>query len=287
MKSLKIVHFLGGLGNQMFQYAFYRTLEQYFEIVKADISAFKNYTLHNGFELERVFNLKLNYSSNIENIILGSGSSFIAKTWRKICRLLNRFYICKTPTYFDPHIFEESKSMYYAGYWQNERYFYNISDMIRQDFTFRNQLNDKNLHLKSLINNTVSVSIHVRRGDYVNHSALGNICDIEYYRKAINYINANISDAKFFIFSNDVSWCKENVQITNCYYIDWNIDKDSYMDMQLMSLCKHNIIANSSFSWWGAWLNCNSQKIIISPSKWFNNIDYDIRDIVPDSWICI
>ena len=287
MKQLKIVNFIGGLGNQMFQYAFYKSLEQCFENVKADISGFKNYKLHNGFELEDIFDIKINHSTNFENLKLGGGHFFIAKIWRRVCMLMNCYCLCKEPFLFDPYIFEHKKSTYYWGHWQNERYFCNISDQIRKDFIFKTQLNEKNLRIKNIIDEKKSISMHIRRGDYVNNSIHGDICNAEYYHKAINYINSMVSDATYFIFSDDIAWCKNNFEITNCHYIDWNKGKESYVDMQLMSLCNHNIIANSSFSWWGAWLNNNPQKIVVSPSKWFNGIEYDIKDIIPTKWILI
>lgn len=271
----------------MFQYAFYKSLEQYFATVKADISGFKNYPLHNGFELERVFHLKLRYSSNIENLMLGGGPYLLAKAWKIICKLIDRYYYCKSPLYFDPNIFKDKGNTYYWGYWQNERYFSNISDQIRSDFTFRNRFSEKNVWIKDMINSTNSVSIHIRRGDYVDHPRHGGICDTEYYHKAIKYIDTKILTATYFVFSNDIAWCKNNLDIANCYYIDWNKGEESYIDMQLMSLCQHNIIANSSFSWWGAWLNNNSHKIVISPSRWFNEGAHDINDIIPNSWICL
>jgi len=280
-KTLKIVWFLGGLGNQMFQYAFYKSLEHYFKNVKADISGFKNYPLHNGLELERIFHLSVNKSSSFENVILGGGNSLFARARRKISTL-NRCYFEKKN--FDPHIFENKKRTYYWGYWQSEKYFNHIADQIRTDFTFKNQLNEKNLQVADAIARTSAVSVHVRRGDYVNHSVLGGVCDTEYYRKAIDHINSKVPDATYFIFSDDIAWCKEHLGIENCHYIDWNKEKESYIDMQLMSLCKHNIIANSSFSWWGAWLNSNPEKIVIAPSKWHNEEICDINDIIPNKW---
>ena len=110
---------------------------------------------------------------------------------------------------------------------------------------------------------------------------------IEYYEKAINYVKNKIEGPVFFIFSNDIDWCKENFSFEEAYFVDWNIGEKSFRDMQLMSSCKHNIIANSSFSWWGAWLNNNLDKIIIAPSKWLNDERVDIDDIIPEGWIKI
>jgi hypothetical protein len=126
--------------------------------------------------------------------------------------------------------------------------------------------------LTKLIDN--SISIHVRRGDYLNHESYKNICGLNYYCSAIRYIKTLIMDPFFIVFSDDILWCKENLNNilsdTSVIYVDWNTGKESYKDMQLISNCKHNIIANSSFSWWGAWLNTFPNKIIIAPKKWLN-----------------
>ena len=133
-----------------------------------------------------------------------------------------------------------------------------------------------------------SVSLHIRRGDYLlpeNRELFGGICTLDYYRRAIDYILDKVKNPFFFIFSNDIVWVKENMNISNSLFITWNSGKDSWQDMFLMSKCKHNIIANSTFSWWGAWLNKNPQKIVISPSRFFNVSNNS--DIVPDTWTSI
>lgn len=135
---------------------------------------------------------------------------------------------------------------------------------------------------------TNSVSIHIRRGDYlseINQGLYGGICTEMYYAKAITYICNKIDQPSFFVFSNEIDWVKNNVDIPNPTYIDFNNGADSWQDMFLMSQCKHNIIANSSFSWWGAWLNRNTNKIVITPSR-FINLEED-SDIIPDAWIRI
>ena len=131
-----------------------------------------------------------------------------------------------------------------------------------------------------------SVSIHVRRGDYLNgyyFETLGKICDIDYYKRAIALINKEVNDPYFYIFSDDPGYVAENLKIENATYVDFNRGRDSWQDMYLMSQCKHNIIANSTFSWWGAWLNTNLNKIVIAPNRWFANMDND--EIVLPEWI--
>jgi Glycosyl transferase family 11 len=176
------------------------------------------------------------------------------------------------------------------GYWQSEKYFIDCSKLIRKDFTFKNELDSYNLKLKSKIDKTNSVSIHIRRGDYVNNlntNATHGLCSIDYYIKAVNYITERIESPYFFVFSDDIEWAKKNIMLNfPCQFISHNIGSKSYLDMQLMSLCKHNVIANSSFSWWGAWLNSNDNKIVIAPRKWFA-VNTDICDLIPSNWISL
>jgi len=280
---MKIVKFLGGLGNQMFQYAFYLSLSNKQSNVKADVSDFETYELHNGLELEKVFNIKLNKASLFSIKIFNP----FYRTWifRKLRRILNlkkAYFTEKTPFFFDSEALNSSKSKMYWGYWQHLGYFEQISEQIKQDFSFKSPLKNENLAISNLITTTESVSIHVRRGDYVGHSLLGGICDSNFYENAIQIIKHQVSAPTFFVFSNDINWCKENIKVKNVHYISWNQNENSYIDMQLMSMCKHNIIANSSFSWWGAWLNPNKHKIVVSPKRWTN----DSKDTLAlDEWI--
>jgi hypothetical protein len=285
---MKIVKILGGLGNQMFQYAFYLSLANRFKQVKADISRFESYSLHNGFELEKVFDIEVKKASSFFIKIFDQTNN----TWkyRKLRRITGaKNAICdeKKEFVFEKDLFNNAKNLMYNGYWQNEKYFIEISDKIRSAFTFRKPLGAQNLKISNLIQNTESVSLHVRRGDYVGHILLGDICDLSYYENAISLINSKVTKPIFFVFSNDIEWCKQNLKIEPSNYISWNQGSDSYIDMQLMSLCKHNIIANSSFSWWAAWLNNNQNKIVIAPKSWTNDPNYDDSDICPESWIKI
>lgn len=146
--------------------------------------------------------------------------------------------------------------------------------------------------MKKIINSN-SISLHVRRGDYENNSSAkrlhGGICTLNYYKQAIELVASRIKNPVFFIFSNDLKWARENLELEKYKQVLVNLNKgnNSYKDMYLMSKCKHNIIANSSFSWWGAWLNANPKKIVICPKRWYNNKRLDSKDIVPESWIRI
>jgi hypothetical protein len=281
---MKIVRFLGGLGNQMFQYAFYKALEKKGFSVYADLSFFKNYTLHNGYELNRIFDIRVNNAPRLYiELLRPNQQKWIYKKFKRILLLKKSYREEIIDFNFDSSFLNRIGSHYYWGYWQNEKYFKEIKEDLHKDFEFKTPLKDKNLEISKLINFTQSVSIHVRRGDYVNHPVHGNICDKDYYISAIKLINQKISDLVYFIFSDDIKWCHENLNIKNAYYIDWNIGSQSYIDMQLMSLCKNQIIANSTFSWWAAWLNKNKSKIVISPKIWLNN-NLDASDITLQEW---
>jgi len=285
---MKIVKILGGLGNQMFQYAFYLSLCRRYKVVKVETGDFDTYDLHNGLELEKIFNIKLDRVAPFMAKLYDSNN----RTWafRKLRRMMNlKHAYYQEPSLFklDYNVFIDSRPMIYWGYWQNENYFKDIANVIREKFSFKEPIDKKNTETYSLIANCNSVSIHIRRGDYIGHELLGGICDLAYYQKAIDLIHNRIDHPHFFIFSNDIDWCQENLKVSHSTFISWNSGKESYKDMQLMALCKHNIIANSSFSWWGAWLNENPDKIVITPKVWTNNpIDKDSFS-VPQNWIAL
>lgn len=281
---MQIIRILGGLGNQMFQYAFYKSLKSS-EKKLLDITDFSHYKLHNGFELERVFQLKdVEYAklSVIEDLS-DCKLDFLSRVKRKLVGR-KKTHIIEPYLHFDEK-YSSMKNVYLDGYWQSEKYFKNIEEEIRTEFTFPEFTEKKNIETLKKMKETNSISIHIRRGDYLNHPLYSNICSIEYYKRAVNYIKINVDNPVFFIFSNDIDWCKENFSFDEAYFIDWNIGEKSFRDMQLMNLCKHNIIANSSFSWWGAWLNNNSNKIVIAPKRWLNDDRVDIDDIIPEGWV--
>lgn len=287
---MKIIGVSGGLGNQMFQYAFYKAWEGIDES-KLDITFFDRCKIHNGYELEEIFNIgNVKYASRDDLKRLAAPDSIIYRILRK-CRLGSSpaSYVKEADYSFAPQkVMEITGDKYLDGCWQTEEYFKHKSDVIRKEFCFKDIISDKNVSISYEMYETNSISIHVRRGDYLKYPHLyGNICSKQYYQKAIEYIkNHTYGNVKFYVFSDDIRWVKENIFFEDsCIFIDWNIMGQSYIDMQLMSLCKHNIIANSSFSWWGAWLNKNPNKIVVAPDRWLFN--GEIGDVVPNDWIKI
>ena len=289
-----ITEIVGGLGNQMFQYAAGCALAKRTGTeLKLDNRLFLGYTLHNGFELERVFEIDSPSASLMEiNNLIGWRSSRIGRRFirdRRLSFLKGKHYYVEDSTIFNEEILSLRDSYYLSGYWQSERYFEDQISLIRKQFRFKQPLEGMNKKYVKMISSSNAISIHVRRGDYVsnpNTNSMHGTCSISYYEKAMRYIEKRVEDPVYFIFSDDVKWVRDNLSFNvKCYYIDHNSGLESYNDMRLMSLCDHNIIANSSFSWWGAWLNPDSEKIIVAPNQWFQNPGRNTSHLVPENWI--
>ncbi len=296
---MKIVKIQGGLGNQMFQYAFAKSLEQYGHDTYLDTSLYNNqitrgginYT-HNGFELEHLFNIEYRVATH-------SQITKLATLPTNIITRIKRKYLTKKTHYIDKlfkytsQVLSNTEDTYLEGYWQSEKYFLPIQDSIKKDFVFKQNLSPKSKEVAGNNKDKHTVSIHVRRGDYLN-SGIHDVCTKEYYNNAIAHCAKNEKIDEFLIFSNDIEWAKENLNFnkTPFIFVDWNTGENSWQDMYLMSTCPINIIANSSFSWWAAWLNSNKNKRVIAPSIWNRReIDYkdsyytfDYSDVVPNSW---
>lgn len=276
-----VLHLNSQLGNQMFQYALGRKLKYLGREIKYD----NRYYNHHPDQYQlNIFNLKIDFASDKE----------IAKSrdeYRSILDRVRRKFIGKrnlvfeeinsTILNFKPKVFFIEQG-YIDGYWQSEKYFKDIRDLLLADFVFPIPKDKRNIDLLTDVNNKISVSIHVRRGDYVGGFPL---MSKEYYDTAINYFAEKYQNVFFVVFSNDIKWCRENIQLENGVFVDWNIGKDSFTDMYLMTQCKHNIIANSSFSWWGAWLNQYINKEVIAPNVWLYH--QETPDIYCDGWITL
>ncbi len=212
----------------------------------------------------------------------------------RVVKVIKSFYpsfqkniIVEKHFHYDPNFWESPVNGYLRGYWQSYRYFDSFSEHIRKDFTFKLPMDTKNQTLSEFISTASSISLHIRRGDYVSDANINTFhgtASLDYYYKAVEYISQSCKNPAIFIFSDDMKWVKENLTLPYpTTYIDHNTM--AFEDMRLMSLCKHNIIANSSFSWWGAWLNNNPEKIVIAPKRWFNQTSIDTSDLIPDNWI--
>ncbi|WP_256006479.1 alpha-1,2-fucosyltransferase [Pedobacter deserti] len=196
--------------------------------------------------------------------------------------------------HFNPAVLDSADQfIILKGYWHSEKYFAGIEHIIRDELKFTKVTGQQFAIYKSEVEKSpISVSVHVRRGDYVHHpefSKTFGFIGLEYYDSAIAEIEERYPDARYFVFTDDPAWVKVNLKLKpNTVYVENNGPDADIDDLHLMSLCAHNIIANSSFSWWGAWLNNNSQKIVIAPKKWFKNQpEWDTKDLLPDSWLAI
>lgn len=285
-----VVRINGGLGNQMFQYAFLEYIKKNNEEVYADIDAYKFHSHHNGYELKRVFNIDAPIAS-VEQIKKVSfyKNSIISRVMRKLLKLeiSKNFEVSEKNINMiigDDKILQD---VYFDGFWQNSRYVTDVESVLREKFVFCNEIGGKNKEIQKMIKDSTSVALHVRRGDYLSESGLYDICNIDYYNNAIKKLNELVkAEMNYFVFSDDIVWCKKNLNIlSNAHYIDWNNNDESWIDMYLMSQCKHNIIANSTFSWWGAWLNNNIEKVVIAPKMWRRDTYYDSRAC--ENWIVV
>lgn len=274
---MRLIKMTGGLGNQMFIYAFYMRMKLYFPHVYIDLSDMVHYHVHNGYEIREVFDLP--HTEFCINQSLKKVLEFLFfKTILERKQRDKDFYIRK---HFWPLV-------YYKGFYQSENYFKEISREVRQTFVFDEcRANHATRKLMAQIGcDDKAVSLHVRRGDYLQQKhweTTGSVCQLSYYKNAIQEMNRRLDTPSYYVFSDDMDWVKENLLLANAVHVGWNTGKDSWQDMMLMSRCRHHIICNSTFSWWGAWLNPRKDKLVLVPERWFNHVD--TPDIYPEGWI--
>lgn len=286
------VGILGGLGNQLFQYAFGRylalkknsglSLDYYQQIIRTDFD---------GGSLTKVidvFNLPV-------KTYIGKTRKQLINRYFPSCldRLISKVYLMNSLIIKEDNYcslkdkIEKSKNVYLIGYWQSEKYFIEIEDTIRNDFEFKIEQQASNLDLYKDIIGSNSISLHIRGKEHLTTPIYSRRCDVKYYLEAIDIISRTNSKLKTFIFTDDIDNVNQNYKELLRFSEIVNVKEDfrsDALDLLLMSKCKHNVIANSSFSWWGAWLNNNPSKIVIAPKKWFNYPNYSDEGIVPLTW---
>lgn len=275
---MKIVRIDGGLGNQMFCYAFAIALrEASGNKVLIDTHRYKFFPNHYGYELSKLFNISIKEATNgqlwrVTNVAYNVFTN-------KIVEFLlprRKTDIAENFLEVNPDLITEHPDGYYIGNWQWYKYFDQYREIIIKEFSFKDDLDLRNLTLyNQLLSENNSVSIHIRRGDYLTDPKYCGICDIDYYSRAIKIVKSQIGfEAHFAIFSNDIEWCRNNLlplfSSDIVTFVDWNTGSESNKDMRLMSACRFNIIANSSFSWWAAYMNQRNDKSVISPKIWIN-----------------
>lgn len=290
MVTIKLI---GGLGNQMFQYATGRAVAHRLGVqLLLDVSGFAHYDLRR-YELDK---WAIHASLASPEDLLRAGVVARAPTWfSRIGRAmgferpLSSFK--EVSLAYDPGILKVAAPIYLDGYWQSDSYFSNVADLLRREFVLKDPVNAANLGMTALIcqADASSVSLHIRRGDYVSnpHTAqYHGVCSLDYYRAAIDYLAERVPNPHFFVFSDDLAWVAENFKLSHpMTLVDVNDADSGAWDMALMKSCSHHIIANSSFSWWGAWLNSASDKIVVAPARWFSRADQNTRDLIPSTWV--
>ena len=300
-----VVKIQGGLGNQLFQYAFAKHVAEIRkDILKLDISSYR-YNFNRNFVLDK-FSIDCQRASMDDLMRFYPGRSrlrhivdvLMEGTAPKLETVLGKKFRYKVPTTDEKLTISEhkvdvhnsSEYIYIDGYWQDPKLFDDISDQIRNEFTLSSRINRpvKYQSLHKEIDSKNSVSIHIRCGDYENNAftraKYGGICDASYYQKAQRTIEEKVENPWYFVFSDDIGWVKANRDLgNNVTYIENDRSSRDYLDLSLMSECKHNIIANSTFSWWGAWLNQHPEKIVVTPKKWTN--DCIESKIIPREWV--
>ena len=308
-----IVKLIGGLGNQLFQYAAGLHLAKCKNTeLKIDIGILGGTTPNDvtprEVELD-LFQTNLVFASKneIDSFKQWSGNAYLRFLQRKFplaisffIKLMSRFYRGNSlpKMYIAESGFRYMKSykhlpdnVYLEGFWQSEKYFLEIRDLLLKEFIPKVKMSEVNLEILNRINKVNSISIHFRRGDFITNKNASNFhgaLPLEYYEKAVTEIISHVANPEFFIFSDDANWVKENFKIDYpVTFVMHNSGRDSVYDMVLMSNCKHNIIANSSFSWWGGWMNTNENKMVISPKQWFKDETIDTSDLIPSDWIRI
>lgn len=279
----------GGLGNQMFQYAIGKSISTLRNVdFKID-----SYKINNSNYISRDFSLKkFNISaelaeiSEVKKFHNNKYLDFIfGKLYQKNIKLSNKIFEKKT-FHFDKKMMCISNG-YLDGYWQCFKYFEDIREILIREFSLVEEMDVENKFIYDKIKELNSISIHIRRGDYVKdkkNNAIYNVFGLEYYHNAIDFITNKMEDPYFFVFSDDLKWASKNLNLSNAIYVDVNSNGNPENDLILMANCKHNIIANSTFSWWSAWLNINPKKIIIAPKKWINTVN-NLDDLYPQNWV--
>jgi hypothetical protein len=290
-----IVRLLGGLGNQLFQYAAGLSLAHFhgqrliLDCTRMDNYSLRDYGLNNfcisapKAKQEQIFKFT---HSNKPKIIRE-----LYKGWHRLKPYYRRPIYKEPYFHYDPKIWQTSKNVYLSGYFVSEKYFAHIQEAIQSEFRLSTIPSSANKTMLNKIKNSTAISLHIRRGDYAhNHKTLAKfgLCSLEYYQRCMQVIEAKISKPHYFVFSDDIFWAKNNLKAKQSMtFVDINDGQTAYEDLRLMSLCEHHIIANSTFSWWGAWLGTNPHKLVLVPKNWFKQKNINTKDLYPQNWLTV
>lgn len=289
-ENLKIVGFGAGLGNQMFQYAFSLRIPN----VIYDASSYQT-NHYRSFDLE-LYDIKCRYATPEQVKLCRKEVKFknpLPRFLRQKLKMKRYIYLVRTTAVekrinqYEAELQQRKGPVYWEGAFQTEKYFKEQRPRLLQDLRLKQPLPEENQKMLAKIKSCNAVGVHIRRGDYLNPKGPFVYLDLDYYERAMSYIAKKVENPHFFIFSNDPEWVKANLKAPYpLTIVDINGEKTGYFDLELMRNCRHNIIANSSFSWWGAYLNETPEKIVVAPKQWFkpDAMEYS-EDIVPEEWI--
>jgi Glycosyl transferase family 11 len=295
-----VVRLRGGLGNQLFQYAAGRALAEHHGVaLKLDLYTYTRHK-YRTFELGN-FNIDC-IEATRQEVHQYTGSNPIGRFFNKRENYLRSPKVFAQPHYhYYEDFFKLPPDLYLSGYWQSEKYFAAHRDEFLKRYVPRHPMDLKNQEYLEQIQKTNSVGLHVRRGDYIGqqyNQFYGGLQE-DYYRKAVSLVKEKIDSPTFFVFSDDLGWCRKNLDLDLAVFVEGNSGVNAFKDLGLMAACQHNVIANSTFSWWGAWLNQNPDKFVVGPRQWFKKSYnekrepvypcryYNTKDLLPGDWTTI
>jgi hypothetical protein len=289
------VAIFGGLGNQMFQYALAISMDANGIPTKISVNDFLLNRHYQGFELVKAFNvplpifdrMKASIMTKVRPLFVDTNPGFVKNTLSRLLLKGNNVFQEKMEYHYDEEVLRQSSS-FLIGTWQSPRYFESQQQLIREVFNFNKPHDDINMQMSGEIANSNAIAVHVRRGFYLEPTLTRSrmvIDSSDYYYKAFDVISEQVDNPVFYVFSDDIEWAKRNLRGRKFVFVSHNKGANSYLDMYLMSLCKHFIIANSAFSWWPAWLSSYENKIVVLPKPWIR--ETDCPSIYPTNWLAV
>ncbi len=282
---MQIVKVMGGLGNQMFAYAFALRLRGLGRQVALDTSWHERIRAHNGWELGRIFALDIPECDGADLKRLADlDRSLISRIRRRAFGTGKRHYVERKRCY-DPRFLSMTDDAYFDGYWQSPLYHVGIEAELREAFHFPPELEPEAMRTLAEAAGRTTIGVHVRRGDYLRSDDLGGVCGRAYYRRAIEFLSEGAADPRVLFFSDDLDWCRDELASgIDAVFVEWNRGADSWKDMRLMTRCDRLAISNSSFGWWGARLGQDKARPVVAPDRWFGARYRDNTDIAPSGW---
>jgi hypothetical protein len=282
-----VTQLVGGLGNQLFQYSIGRALaEKHRTRLKLHVGVLGEYRLRRYALTHFRTNADVLTESQAAELGLEERPAGVLRgilNRRRIKRVVEKSFT------FDPTVLATIPPCYLIGYWQSPKYFESIEPLIRKELSIADPLDGINEIVARHIESTTAVAVHVRRGDYVTNpdtNRYHGTCSPEYYRDAEDWLKSRVGSITLFVFSDDPDWVRGNLHFTSpSRIVDHNGPDHAHEDLRLMSLCPHHIIANSTFSWWGAWLSLHQDKIVIAPRRWFTEAAHSTEDLIPRTWV--